>query len=68
MTVAEQELRKDWPGAILIKEPEGWAIYGGIENVLEAAAMLATGHATPDDAWESALEYYKDMCNEETKP
>lgn len=62
---AKEELRIDWPDALAIHEPEGWAIYGGMETELERLSLLATGQFSEAEAWREALDYYNDMKAEE---
>lgn len=64
---AKDLLMQDWPTAIAMHEPSGWAIYGGIENQLEADALLACDASTEDEAWENALAYYKEMTGLEAE-
>lgn len=60
----KEVLMQDWPTALAICEPDGWAIYGGIEDELEMNAKLASGNDTEEEAWANALDYYNDMCVE----
>lgn len=61
---AKEELMEDWPTAIAVHEPSGWPVYGGVDNQLEMRAVLAINQSTEDEAWQEALEYYRDMTKE----
>lgn len=63
---AKEEIMQDWPTAIAVREQTGWCIYGGIENQMEMDARLAIDQPSEDEAWEEALNYYRDMVKEST--